>query len=171
MRNGNGMKDSKLCWMYDGKRAETMRWKWDCGMDLDLDLGTGDAMDGREMAILGFPLSGRLCKVWIGRFCKSYHLSSNGREFIIGLLLKDVRNMLVCVLKLIYIRYGRGCSFPSLGAHMMKRFMVYGLSTAGGQRGTILYDLATSTKEQSRLDTPSLDPLRKYALIKVKLIS
>lgn len=97
------MKDSKLCCMYDGKRDESMGLKWDGGMDLDLDLGTGDAMNGLEIAILGFPLSGRLCKVWIGRFCKSYYLSSSGREFIMGLLLRDVREVMIPESKLICI--------------------------------------------------------------------
>lgn len=89
------MKGSKLCWMYDGKRDELMGTNWDCGMDLDLGLGTGDAMDGLKMANMGFLFSGRQCKVWIGRFCKSYYSSSSRREIIMGLLLRDVRDVVI----------------------------------------------------------------------------
>lgn len=91
MKNGNGLKDSKLRRMYDGKRDdESIGWNWDYGMDLDLDFGIGDAMDDWKMAKLGFLLSGRLCRVWDGRFCKDYYSSSSssGRDIIIGLLLR-----------------------------------------------------------------------------------
>lgn len=79
---------SKLSSLYDGKRDEWINY------GSDLDLGAWGGRIGLVTANLGFSMFCRLCKVWIGHFCKSYYKFCIGRKPIMGLLL--VREVADC---------------------------------------------------------------------------